>query len=365
MNKLVERVQAAWNAFFFTGYSVASLGALRVAIGLGFLLFQITQLYPLVELDAGREWLFLERVWYFQLLGFERLYPVVCWVLLGALLLSTVSMTVGWWTRSSIAVVLLTSVYLTGARDSVVGDTHHRLLIWAWVLFFLLLADSGRAYSIDERRRMPAVDELPIPEWRASWPIRAMQLYTASFYLWSVIAKLRVSGLGWIAGGGKLQETLLRRSAMWGLDEHGQALGNEVAFFLAHQPHLLEVMGGSVLLMEACFPLVLFVKSQRVRVIFLSTVAVFHVANFVLLYVGFILMPLVFVIFFDMDPVAQRVRSWAARRRAASVTDLGAVDLELVQLSLRSEPTQPGSGPASSTSPSCPPSVGSAMTGSQ
>ena len=26
MNKLVERVQAAWNAFFFTGYSVASLG---------------------------------------------------------------------------------------------------------------------------------------------------------------------------------------------------------------------------------------------------------------------------------------------------------------------------------------------------
>jgi hypothetical protein len=239
--------------------------------------------------------------------------PLVCWSVFALYLLANVAMIVGFWTRSSIAVVLLTSVYLTGVRDSVVGDTHHRLLIWAWVLFFLLLSDCGRAWSVDERRRASPAAE--IAEWRASWPIRAMQLYTASFYLWSVIAKLRVSGLAWIAGGGKLQETLLRRSAMWGLDEHGQALGNEVAFFLAHQPRLLEILGGSVLLMEACFPLVLFVKSQRARGLFLSAVALFHVANFVLLYVGFVLMPLVFVIFFDMDPVARRVRDWLGARR--------------------------------------------------
>ena len=340
MNALVERSREAWNAFFFTGYGVGSLGALRIAVGLGFLLFQVTQVHFLFEIDAQREWLFLERVWYFQVLGFERLLPVVCWAVFALYLLANVAMIAGWWTRSSIAVVLLTSVYLTGVRDSVVGDTHHRLLIWAWVLFFLLLSDCGRAYSLDERHRSHVTGETPIPEWRASWPIRAMQLYTASFYLWSVIAKLRVSGLAWIAGGGKLQETLLRRSAMWGLDEHGQALGNELAFFLAHQPRLLELMGGSVLLMEACFPLVLLVKSQRARVVFLSAVAVFHVANFVLLYVGFVLMPLVFVIFFDMDPLAQRLRAWAARRRAPSVPDLGAVGFELVQLSLGGERAQ-------------------------
>lgn len=326
MTKLVERMRQGWNAFFFTGYSVASLGALRVTVGLGFLIFQVTQLHVFFELDAGREWLFLERVWYFQVLGFERLSPLVCWAVFALFVLANLTLIVGWWTRTSIAVVLLTSVYLTGARDSVVGDTHHRLHIWAWVLFFLLLSDSGRAYSLDQRRRTPEARALPIPEWRASWPIRAMQLYTASFYLWSVIAKLRVSGLDWIAGGGKLQETLLRRSAMWGLDEHGQALGNEVAFFLAHQPRLLEVLGGSVLLMEACFPLVLFVRSQRVRVLFLGAVAVFHVANFVLLYVGFLLMPLAFVIFFDLAPVARRVRIWAAanrRRRAERLRSAG------------------------------------------
>jgi hypothetical protein len=304
----------AANAFFFTGYSLGSLGALRIAIGVGFLVFQISQLYPFFELDAGSEWFFLERVWYFELLGFERLQPVVCWVVLGVLLLANLSMIVGLWTRPSIAVVLVTSVYLTGARDSVVGDTHHRLLIWATVLFFLLLSDCGRVYSLDARRRTPAAGELPFPEWRTSWPIRAMQLYTVSFYFWSFVAKLRVSGFSWLAGGGKLQEMLLRRSAMWGLDEQGQALGNELAFAMAHQPRLLEVMGSSVLLMEAAFPLVLLVKSNRMRALFLAAVAVFHVANFILLYVGFVLMPLVFVIFFDMDAVARRVVSRWGRR---------------------------------------------------
>lgn len=319
MSRLTTRLQAAWNAFFFTGFRLESLGALRIAIGVGFLVFQVTQLFPFFELDAGREWLFLERLWHFELLGFERLDPVVCWVLLGVLALANVSMIAGLWTRTSIAVVLLTSVYLTGARDSVVGDTHHRLTIWAMVLFFLLLSDCGRVYSLDARRRTPVADEQPFPEWRASWPIRAMQLYTASFYFWSFVAKLRVSGLDWLAGGGKLQEILLRRSAMWGLDDQGQALGNELAFYLAHQPRLLEVLGGSVLLMEAAFPLVLLVKSDRMRALFLTAVAVFHVGNFVLLYVGFVLMPLVFVIFFDMDAVAHRARAWARGRGHARV----------------------------------------------
>lgn len=315
MSKIAERLAQAWNGFFFAGYGVESLGALRVAIGLGFLLFQVTQFFPFLELDAGAEWLFLEPIWYFELLGFERLQPVVCWVMFAVLLLATCSMTVGNWTRTSIAVVLVSSIYLKGARDSVVGDTHHRLLIWTVVFFFLLLSDSGRAYSMDARRRAAAGAELSVPEWRASWPIRAMQLYTASFYLWSVIAKLRVSGADWLAGGGKLQEILLRRSAMWGLDDQGQALGNELAFWLAHQPRLLELMGVSVLVMEAAFPLVLLMKRDRTRALFLAAVAAFHVANFVLLYVGFLLMPLVFVIFFDMDAVATRARTWAAARR--------------------------------------------------
>lgn len=88
----------------------------------------------------------------------------------------------------------------------------------------------------------------------------------------------------------------------------------ELAFYLAHQPRLLEVLGGSVLLMEAAFPLVLLVKSDRMRALFLTAVAVFHVGNFVLPYVGFVLMPLVFVIFFDMDAVARRVVSRWGRR---------------------------------------------------
>jgi hypothetical protein len=51
-----------------------------------------------------------------------------------------------------------------------------------------------------------------------------------------------------------------------------------------------------------------------VALLFLGGVAGFHVANFILLYVGFLLMPLAFVIFFDMAPVARRVRTWRIGR---------------------------------------------------
>ncbi len=302
-----------WERFLFTGYTAESLGALRIFLGLGYLLFLITQFYAFLTIDlTGAHWAFTEREWYIAALGLERHVPLVSVLVLGVLVLATISMTLGKRTRLSIAVVLLASLYLRGARDSMMGDTHHRFFIWGTLFFFLLLSPCDRAFALDARKREGVVEE-----WQASWPIKAMQLYTVSFYFWSVLAKLRVSGGDWLAGHGKLVEMLIRRSAMWGLSEEGEPVRNALAFELAQQPSLLVVFAIGVLLLEAAFPAVLLFRDPRWRLAFVGVVTVFHLANFLLLYVGFVLMPLVFVIFFDMTPVAKRITERFPRRWAS------------------------------------------------
>ena len=312
MNKV--RTNRPDDRWLFRGYTAESLGALRIALALGYLLYQITQFYPLVGLRSQPAWVLLEPMWYVQALGIERVDALHVHLALALSLLATLGVLVGRFTRASIVTIMLSMMYLKGIRDSIVGDTHHRLLIW-WMLFlFLLLSESHRVYALDAKRTQ-RVNAPAMPTWQSSWPIRAMQLYLVSFYLWSGIAKLRVSGWAWLDGGGKLREVLLRRSAIWGLDAAGEPLGNPLAYELAQHPDWLEVLGAGVLGMELAFPALLLLRSNRTRLIALGVVSVFHVTNFVLLYVGFVLMPLAFVVFFDLAPVAQRVRERSRRPR--------------------------------------------------
>jgi hypothetical protein len=301
---LAEKGRRALHGFFFTGFSGESLVLLRVYVGVALFFFHVSQYYSLLEIDPfGTGFVYLERVWYVAALGIERDRPLVSWVVLALLMAANVTMTLGRRPRLSIAIVLLANIYLSGVRDSFTGDTHHRFLIPGHILFFLLLSECGRAPG-------------RILEWQASWPIRAGQLYTASFYFWSLVAKLRMSGWGWFEGGGKLQEILLERSVMWGLTPGGEPTGNIVAFELAHRPGLLTALSCGVFLLEGAFPLVLFIRRARLRLLFLLGATAFHVVNFALLYVGFVFTPLFFVIFFDLVPVQARLREgWRRARR--------------------------------------------------
>lgn len=311
---LAERARRGWNSFFFTGFSVESLGLLRLYFGFGLLFFHVTQFFTFFEQDPLRPgFVYFERVWYISALGLERDLPGLHWLLFALLMAATFTMAVGKWTRPSIATVLVLLTYLQGVRDSIAGDTHHRYLIPAQILLLLLLSPCDRAHAWDARGR--ALE--PVPEWRASWPIKAMQVYTASFYFWSLLAKLRVSGAAWFGGQGALQELLLRRSAMWGIDHQGEPLGNSAAFWLAGQPELLTVLSLGVFVLEGGFPLILAIRSVRVRLVFLLGATVFHVVNFVLLYVFFLALPIAFLIFFDLVPVHAWLRARFARRGSA------------------------------------------------
>ena len=297
---LSKSIGRPWNSFFYEGFSGESLGLLRLYFGCGLLLFHVSQCFELLTLDpTGVQFYFLEPMWHFALLGMDHHVPILSFVVFAVLMIATLMMALGRYTRTSIAIVILCIFFLKGNRDSFTGDVHHRYLVPMQMLFLLLLSKCGQAHSLDERYRKV---KSRIQEWEASWPIKTMQVYCAFFYFWSVIAKIRVAGWAW-ADGGQIQKELLKRSAMWGVTETGEAVRNQLAFQMAQLPDLLMYLAHLTLAFEAVFLLILFVKPVKWRLIFLLGVTFFHIANFVLLYVGFVFLPVVFLIFFDLVPV--------------------------------------------------------------
>jgi hypothetical protein len=296
--------------WLFSGFSAESLGLLRIAFGFSLLPLHVIEFESLVRLNPAGPWFrFLEPMWHFEMLGIERHVPWLSIPVFVVLVAATVSMAIGWWTRTSIATVMLAVLYLHGVRDGFSGDVHHRYLVAFHVLFLLLVSRAGDVRSLDARRAEPR----PVAEWEASWPIRAAELYCASFYLWSAIAKLRISGFDWVAGGGRVQELLLKRSLMWGLDESGRPLANLAGFWIAERPTLCFLLGVSTLVFELAFPLVLLVRRDGLRFLFLAGVTGFHLATLVVAYVGFVFQPVVFLVFFDLEKVRRRLRARFAR----------------------------------------------------
>jgi hypothetical protein len=193
-------------------------------------------------------------------------------------------------------------------RDSFSGDVHHRYIIPMQILFLFLLSKCGEVLLRDASHHpFP-----PIQEWEASWPIKTMQLYVALFYFWSVIAKVRVSGWEWFAGEGRIQEVLISRSVRWGTTDEGELLKNSLSFELAQHPDLIQIFSYLVLAFELGFPLILFIKSMKLRALFLAGVIAFHISTFVLMDVNFLLIPFVYLIFFDLVPIHQwlKTRAW-------------------------------------------------------
>jgi hypothetical protein len=159
-----------------------------------------------------------------------------------------------------------------------------------------------------------------VEEWQASWPIKAMQVYTVSFYFWSAIAKLRMSGWAWVGHGQNIQELLIGRSLIWGATESGKAAFNPLPYWVAQHETLCFLLAAGTLVMEFGFPLLLLLKSPKARLLALSGVAAFHVSTSILAYVGFALFPIVFLIFFDLHDVRRRLVDWRQARRQLTPT---------------------------------------------
>ncbi|MBA3676801.1 MAG: hypothetical protein H0W74_05290 [Sphingosinicella sp.] len=292
--------RSAVDRFFFDWFSGETLGAVRLYFGIGLALYVLTQYPQLLILDQlGTEFHYTLPIWYFWQLGIDHNVP---WLILPTLLATFVAclfFAFGKWTKPAIIAILIGIFYLKGVRDSFSGDVHHREVPIIAILTLFFLSKCERVWSLDARRKGFS----PIEDWEGSWPIRAMQIYIVMFYFWALVAKLRVSGLFWFEGGGRVQETLVGRALRDGFGADGNVVNLSLGWELAQRPDLIFTFGIFVFLFELLIPLLLFVKDWRIRLVILAGAAFFHFSNFMLMNVQFYFYPFVFVAFFDMAKV--------------------------------------------------------------
>lgn len=311
----MRRVREALASFVFAGASAERLGATRLCLGallIPFFWMQFASFFEAASL--GARFHFIDPIWYFRALGIARFQPLLAQAGVVLLTLALAAFALGWRTRASAVAALLLIVFLKGMRDSVAGDVHHRELIPFHVLLFFACSRCGEAFSLDALRSAPRAPLGPLAEWEAAWPIRASQLYVASFYWWSGLAKLRASGAYWF-GPDVSAQLMLERATRFGLAGGAPQDGSALGLWLGQQHELLWLAGAGVAAMELGFPLLLLLRSRWARLVFVGAVSFFHLANYVLLNVQFLFMPVVFVVFFDVASFAARLAPRLARAR--------------------------------------------------
>ncbi|MBW2725328.1 MAG: HTTM domain-containing protein [Deltaproteobacteria bacterium] len=316
----MQVIRDLWNRFFFTGETPENLGLLRIWIGFGLLPFHALQFDFLMKLDPeGPAFHFLDPIWYFNVLGVHAVDVQAAIAVFWVLMLATVAFALGLFTRTSLVIVLVSIMFLKGVRDSTAGDIHHRYLIPFNILLLFLFSRCHQVYSIDAWWKRKRSITLSLAEWEASWPIKAAQLYVCSFYFWSAIAKLRMTGLEW-ASTERLQDLLLSRSVRNGFEAGGPSTGSDLAYSIAKNELISGSLAQSTYLFELGFPLILLIRDVRVRLVFFAGITLFHVANFYLINVQFLFLPVVFALFFDLSQPLRKIGLIHGIERAASTT---------------------------------------------
>src|SRR5207302_9828671 len=158
---------------------------------------------------------------------------------------------------------------LNGAGRVIVGDA-----VLTLCLLVLLAGGSAarEAWTLRDpvRRALgasgsPAVSPT-LEGVRFGWPVRTAMVVIALAYFFAGFQKWRYSGLPWVTSD-NLRWILYASS-----DSHKYP--NELALFIAGRPLLAHAFAAGSLLLETCFPLVLFVR--RLRWLFIPGAVAMH-----------------------------------------------------------------------------------------
>jgi hypothetical protein len=164
--------------------------------------------------------------------------------------------------RTALTTALVCSLILNGILNSagriIVGDA-----VLTLCLLVLLAAGSATTerWSLRGGRAPDGAAE------RYGWPVRTAMIAIALAYFFAGLQKWRYSGLRWVTSD-NLRWILYASS-------DGRAHPNTLALFIADRPLLAHVFAAGALLLETCFPLVLFVPA--LRWLFIPAAALMHV----------------------------------------------------------------------------------------
>jgi hypothetical protein len=183
--------------------------------------------------------------------------------------------------RVSLPVAFVCSLALNGMFQITLPVQFYNEVVLTLCLLVLLAcgAAPSEAWSLREPmrralrrlRKRPAPDSTiavnPINGERYGWPIRTAMIAIALAYFFVGFQKWRNSGLPWVTSD-NLRWILYASS-------DGRSHPNGWALFIADRPLLAHAFAAGSLLLETCFPLVLFVP--RLRWLFLPGVVMMHV----------------------------------------------------------------------------------------
>ncbi len=286
----MSRPLRGWMGFWFGPTPTSTLALVRIAFGLlvfawtvsltpdlsGF--FTTGGIYPAQVKGPG--------VW--GVLG-----PLPSgWAVVGvytALLVGSLALAAGWFTRLAAAVVFLGLMSFERRNPWVFNGGDGLLRI---VAFYLTLAPAGESLSIDRRRRHPtSFWEFPA---RAPWALRLMQVQLSVVYIAGVWDK--VQGTAW--NNGTAVSYALRVSDLAGLPTPA---------FLSHSPVIVNVLTYGTLATELAIGVLVW--SRRLRPWVLLVGVAFHLSIGWSIRVGFFGLTIfvLYLSFVDHDWAAAKI----------------------------------------------------------
>jgi hypothetical protein len=302
-------LRARWWQFWFEAALPTNLGLCRVLFyGALFMLYLPDDFSAWATVSK----VFWEPIWPFQrfhlpLLPSELLTIVqVCWK--AALGLSCI----GFCTRFSTVGVCLLGPYLLGLRHNF-GETSHQDAILVFVFGILALSRCGDGVSVDAlmraaRRGHDASRREQELSGEYTWPIRMVWLVMALVFFAAGVAKLRLSGLGWIR-----PETMTTILIVSNYQVHGLVPLTSWGVYLAHYPWLCGLLAAATVAIEVGFPLALV--SRKARWLLVPADFLMQIGIRLLIGPSFVQFMVCYLFWIRWDRVARWVAAWLHEER--------------------------------------------------
>src|SRR5579862_4620768 len=212
----------------------------------------------------------------------------------------------GYWTRASIAIATLTSLYGFGLMQNL-GKVDHDSYHLIWFMALLAAGPSGEFLSVDAitraiRRADQGTVELPSPPAAALWTLRYTWLMMGTLYFVTGIAKLQSVAMEHWAGAANLRMILWTKwLQLYWYDPH---FARPIRVDLLPD-EVLVALGLAVVAFEIGFVLVVFFRPLRLALCLCGLA--FHVGNGLVLRIWFTGLMWAYVSLIDWTAIGRAV----------------------------------------------------------
>lgn len=228
------------------------------------------------------------------------------------LILGLMLVLVGYRTRFSTLLVLLTGIFLTGVRYSFNKMDHYDHLMVSYIPAIMFLYDWGRTYSIDailRARRGISVPDPNTSNWQDAWPLLLVLAIVVVLFTMAGVLKLYPDRGSWI-----WNEDVIRKVT------HKYNKGfepNPLAFLIVNNAIVYGPLRFLAVGFETSFILAIF--SRRFRAFFIGSAVLFHLYNLVFNGIDFVEMMIVYAFFIDWQALYTRFWPQMLKLRLANV----------------------------------------------